>query len=216
MSSKDLPSFLDVTPFGPYCTICNESLSIQNGILSHGKEVHPEQPFKNATVIREVQRRMSSLRNTHADDLSSFLTDQRATDQSWFCTVCFRSFANGFTYKRHLQRSKECSDHNVGGKFECYVTICGRFGPKSCRSLSPTTCASTVVSHGTAVSTLTDSIFKSSNNMTLVVDNSTKVPTTLLTTQDQANEILAPFVRPDEDVRDLSLIYYPLLFVGHL
>jgi hypothetical protein len=54
----------------------------------------------------------------------------------------------------------------------------------------------------------------SSIHKTLVVENSTKVPTTLLTTQEQASEILAPFVRPDEDVRDLSLIYYPLLAPG--
>ncbi len=222
--SEELPSFLGITPFGPYCVPCNESLSIQTGILTHGKEFHPESRFKNARVIREVQRRMETLRYTHADDLSSFLTDQPATGPTWFCTACFRSFANLFNYERHLERNKDCSARRLGGgKLECYVTICGRLGPKSCTSIKSTFIAttatasgSTIVSYGSTVSSLTDSIFQSSisKNNTLVVETSSKVPTTLLTTQDQASQILAPFVRPDEDVCDLSLIFYPILSPG--
>jgi len=222
--SEELPSFLGITPFGPYCVPCNESLSIQTGILTHGKEFHPEFRFKNARVIREVQRCMETLRYTHADDLSSFLTDQPATGPTWFCTACFRSFANLFNYERHLERNKDCSARRLGGgKLECYVTICGRLGPKSCTSIkstfittTATASGSTIVSYGSTVSSLTDSIFQSSisKNNTLVVETSSKVPTTLLTTQDQANQILAPFVRPDEDVRDLSLIFYPILSPG--
>ena len=213
--TEKLPSFLGITPFGPYCTLCNESLSIQTGIWNHGKEKHPECIFKNAAIVREVQQRMSHLRSTHADDLSTFLTSERAKEPAWFCNGCFKKFSYKHCYERHFERSKACSLDLVGeGKPECYVTICGRIGPKSCRSTSPT-CASTIVSHGTAVSTLTDSIFRSSTiNNLLVVDYSTKVPATLLTTQEQASEILAPFVRPDEDVRDLCLIYYPLLSPG--
>jgi hypothetical protein len=97
---------------------------------------------------------------------------------------------------------------------ECYITICGRVGPKNFTTIIPTASTSTVVSSGSTVSTLTDSIFQSAINKCLVVETSSKVPTTLLTTQEQASQILAPFVRPDEDVRDLSLIYYPLLAPG--
>ena len=50
--------------------------------------------------------------------------------------------------------------------------------------------------------------------MALIVEKSSTVPTTLLTTQNQACEILQPFVRPDENARDLALIYYPLLTPG--
>jgi hypothetical protein len=205
--SGEFPSFLAVTPFGPYCTVCNISLSIQTGILTHGKKVHPEYHFKNASVIRDVQRRMSILRTTHANDFSSFLTNQPSTAPTWFCTGCFRNFANAFNYARHLERNKDCSGH-LGGKMDCYHTICGRIGPRS-YSIAPT-----IVSSGSMVSTLTDSIFQPSINKSLVVETSSKVPMTLLTTHEQANQILAPFVRPDEDVRDLSLIYYPLLAAG--
>jgi len=213
--TEKLPSFLGITPFGPYCTMCNESLSIETGILNHGKEKHPECNFKNAAIVREVKQRMAILRSTHADDLSTFLTSERAKEPSWFCNGCFKKFSSKHNYDRHFDRSNECSlDPVGGGKPECYVTICGRVGPKSCRSVSPT-CASTIVSHGTAVSTLTDSIFRSSAiNKALIVDTSSKVPSTLLTTQEQASEILAPYVRPDEDAKELCLIYYPLLSPG--
>ena len=195
--------------------MCNESLSIQTGILNHGKEKHPECNFKNAAIVRQVQQRMLILRSTHADDLSTFLTSERAKEPAWFCNGCFKNFSYKHCYERHLERSKGCSlDPVGGGKPECYVTICGRVGPKSCRSVSPT-CASTIMSHGTSVSTLTDSIFRSSSiNKALIVDTSTKVPSTLLTTQEQASEILAPYVRPDENANDLCLIYYPLLSPG--
>ena len=129
------PPFLDVTPFGPYCKVCNVPLSIQAGILARGKEVHPECHFKNATVIRDVQRHIDILRKTHANDHTPFLTNQRCTDPTWFCTGCFRSFSKGFNYTRHLERNKDCSNHH-GGKMDCYLTICGRIGPK-CYSIAP-------------------------------------------------------------------------------
>ena len=212
--SGEFPSFLDVTPFGPYCKVCNVSLSIQTGILTHGKEVHSQYQFKNASVVRGVQRRMSILRNTHANDFSSFLTNQRSTDPTWFCTGCFRSFANGFNYTRHLERNKDCSNH-VGGKMECYLTICGRIGPKHC-SIMPTTTtsASTIVSTESTLSSLTVSTIQMSISRSMIIKAASKVPPSLLTTEEQATEILAPFVRPDEDVRDLSLIYYPILAPG--
>jgi hypothetical protein len=212
--SDDLPSFLDITPFGPYCQTCNVTLPIQAGILIHGKEAHPKCLFKNAAVVRQVQRRMLVLRNTHADDLSPFLTDQRATVPTWFCTACFRSFSKNFSYTRHLDRNKECTGR-LGGKLECYVTICGRLGPKKCTVLNTTTGSTfTTVSNESTLSTLTDSFFQSSINHTMVVETSSKVPTTLLFTQEQASEVLAPFVRPDENVRDLTLIYFPILTPG--
>lgn len=213
MSEDEVPSFVGVTPFGPYCIVCNESLALQAGILSHGREFHPECDFKNATVVREVQRRMLTLRSEHAHDLSSFLTHQSTTEPIWFCTVCYRSFSKGSNYHRHLERNKECLGH-LGGKIDCYVTICGRLGPKSCTTIMSNTSTSTIVSKGSTVSTLTDSFFKSSINMALVVESSSKVPTTLLTTHEQARQILEPFVRSDENAHDLALIYYPLLAPG--
>ena len=210
--SVELPFFLGVTPFGPYCTVCKDSLSLKTGILIHAKKVHPECDFKNAVVFSEVQRRMLILRNNHAGDLSPFLTKQPTKHPTWFCSVCYQSFSRGFNYERHLERNRECLPH-LGGRMDCYVTICKRVGPKNFTSLS-TASSSTVLSHGSTVSTLTDSIFRSSINNSMVMETSSKVPATLLTTQEQACHILAPFVRPDEDVRDLALIYYPLLSPG--
>jgi hypothetical protein len=206
------PPFLDVTPFGPYCKVCNVPLSIQAGILAHGKEVHPECHFKNATVIRDVQRHIDILRKTHANDLTPFLTNQRCTDPTWFCTGCFRSFSKGFNYTRHLERNKDCSNHH-GGKMDCYLTICGRIGPKSYIVL-PITSTSTIVSTESTVSTLTMPTLQSTIDKSMVVKTSSKVPPTLLTTREQADEILSPFVRPDEDVHELSLIYLPILAPG--
>lgn len=210
--SVELPFFLGVTPFGPYCIVCNDSLSLKTGIFLHGKKAHPECDFKNTPVLREVQRRMLALRNNHAGDLSRFLTNQPTKYPTWFCTVCFTSFSRGFNYERHLERNQECL-RSQGGRMDCYVTICKRVGPKNLSILS-TASTSTVVSHGSTVSTLTDSIFRASINNSMVVETSSKVPSTLLTTQEQACQILAPFVRPDEEVRDLALIYYPLLTPG--
>ena len=178
--SDELPPFLGVTPFGPYCKVCNISLSIKTGILTHGKEVHAECHFKNATVIRDVYRRMSLLRNSNAGDLSPFLTTQCATDPTWFCTGCFRSFANAFNYSRHLERNNECQGH-LGGRMECYVTICGRVAPKNYTIVS-TKSTSTIVSSASTVSTLTDSIFHSSiykkkTKVYLLTDRKSKLPT---------------------------------------
>lgn len=71
------------------------------------------------------------------------------------------------------------------------------------------------VSEGTTtVSTMTDNPSQASTNQILVVEPRSKVPATLLTTEEEACAYLAPFVRPDEDVRDLCMIYYPLLASG--
>lgn len=213
--SDEIPSFLDITPFGPYCSVCNESLSIQTGILTHGKKVHPDCVFKNATVIREIQRRMEILRNLHARDLSPFLTERVVKEATWFCPVCFGVFSRGNNYDRHLERRGNACCGSLGGKMVCYVTICGRVGPKSCdRTIKTTGSAVTLVSNGSTISTLTDSISQLSNNKSLAVENSSTVPTTLLATLEEASVILAPFIRPDEDVHDLTLIYYPLLRPG--
>ena len=97
---------------------------------------------------------------------------------------------------------------------DCYLTICGRIGPKN-YSVMPIPSTSTIVSTESTVSTLTMSTsLKSLINKMMVVQAASKVPTTLLTTREQANEILAPFVRPDEDVHELSLIYLPVLAPG--
>jgi len=61
---------------------------------------------------------------------------------------------------------------------------------------------------------MTDNPSQASTNQILVVEPRSKVPATLLTTEEEACAYLAPFVRPDEDVRDLCMIYYPLLASG--
>ncbi|KAG9303058.1 hypothetical protein G9A89_021685, partial [Geosiphon pyriformis] len=97
----------------------------------------------------------------------------------------------------------------------CFVSICGRLGPKSSNLASSTPVATlTIVSEGTAISTLTDNPTQASTNQVLRVEPTSKVPATLLATHDEASLILKPFVRPDEDVQDLCLIYYPLLTNG--
>ena len=55
---------------------------------------------------------------------------------------------------------------------------------------------------------------EASTNQFLLVEPTSKVPTSLLTTEEEACAILSPFVRPDENVSDLCMIYYPLLAPG--
>jgi hypothetical protein len=206
--SDVFPSFLGITPFGPYCRVCNVPLASTTGILPHGKEFHPECKFKNATVLRQVQRQVASLRSLHANDLTPFLTEQHVKEPTWFCTLCFQSFRRAFNYERHSERNT-CTS-GFGGKMECYVTICGRVGPKTSNNRAATPLSTlTIVSEGTAISTLTDNPTQSSSSQSsvLVVDPRSKVPATLLSTQSEASAILKPFVRPDEDVEVLCMIY---------
>ena len=64
MMNDIIPSFVTVTPFGPYCNLCDVPLSVQKGIFNHGKESHPDFSFKNASVVREVQNKITTLRAT--------------------------------------------------------------------------------------------------------------------------------------------------------
>ena len=217
MAAPALPTFLGVTPFGVYCTKCNLSLSLSKGIDKHGKEVHPEDDFKNGIVIREVQRQMKVLREVYANDLTPFLTERPASHPTWFCTKCFSWFRKAGNYNRHLTSRDSICSGAIGGKMPCFETICGNFSPKSC-NVAPTNPGSmlvSVVSENTSVSTLTEHPFQvSTTNQSLVVEHTSKVPATLLTTVEEACTILSPFVRADEDVRDLCLIFYPLLAPG--
>lgn len=212
--SEEIPAFLGITPFGVYCKLCNnQSLSIQRGILLHSKEFHLDDgEFKNATVVREVHRQMKMLRDSHSTDLTPFLTEKPSPHPTWFCTGCFASFNKSCNFSRHRDlHSSSC--FGGGGKMNCFVTICGRLGPKSC---SPTTL--TIVSEGittgTTVSTITHSRSNSSTNNHLVVETDSKVPVPLLTTKQQAISMLEPFVRPDEEASKLYEIYLPLLNSG--
>ena len=208
--SDEIPSFLGITPFGAYCKICKHSLPIERGILAHGKEFHPEEDFKNAILVREVRRQMKVMRELYADDLSRFLTDKPSLHPTWFCTSCFSAFTKSCNYNRHLQvRTNSCFGRAVGGKMKCFVTICGRLSPMSCKTTSA------IATDGSSgVGMATDKPSQAYINELVVVEPSSKVPTPLLTTMDEASSILVPFVRTDEDVRDLSLIYYPLLTRG--
>ena len=217
MTDVCLPAFLDLTPFGPYCKLCNVPLAIQRGIASHGKEVHPNDVFKNNAVIREVQRRMKVLREVHANDLSPFLTEELSKNPTWFCTVCFSTFTKSCNYNRHLEvRSNVlCLGGTGGGKIECYITICGRLGPKSCNTTTcnPSTTPTIITATGT-VSTISDLTSQSSINKSLSIASNSKVPAPLLITKEEACDILKPFARPDEDVTFLYHNYLPILTSG--
>ena len=210
---SEIPSFLEITPFGPYCKLCNEPLTIQKGISNHGKKFHPDVSFKNATIIREVNNKLTKLRNVHSDDLTLFLKDTNSAQMVWFCIGCFTAFNKTSNYKRHLEvRNNNCTGE-ISGKVACYPTICGRLGPKICIA-TVSLATPTLVSVGTDVSSLTDTQSKLMVSTNHLIDASSKVPPALMTTQDDAAAILLPFVRADEDVRDLSLIYYPMLCPG--
>lgn len=209
-----VPSFVDITPFGPYCKLCSVSLAVQKGIFYHGRDNHPEVFFKNILVVREVQRKMTYLRDLHSGDFSPFLTNLNCGRDIWFCKICFVTFMRESNYKRHLEARKNICKSNEGAKMVCYPTICGRFGPKNYIPTVPTSTPNIISGSGTDLSSLTESSLNVSIMQTIAVDSSTKVPPALMTTHDEAAAILAPFVRPDEDVRDLSLIFYPLLNPG--
>ena len=116
-SDSGIPSFLGITPFGPYCKLCNESLSIQKGIANHGKEKHPKDNFKVSVVIRVVHQRLKFLRDLHADDLTPFLTEEKSKNATWFCPVCFSVFTKACNYNRHLEvRNKNSCLGGSGGK----------------------------------------------------------------------------------------------------
>ena len=217
--SAEIPAFLGITPFGPYCKLCDVSLSVQKGIAAHGKESHPKEQFKNTTVVRYVQRRMKVLRELHANDLTPFLTEQPSPHPTWFCNVCFSAFSKSCNYNRHLEvRSNILCVGGTGGKVSCYRTICGRLGPQNCdtttinSTTTPTTL--TIVSATSSVSMLSENSLQSLSNKSLSVESDSKVPAPLLITQDEACKILKPFVRPDEDVNNLYQNYLPILAPG--
>lgn len=210
--SELIPSFIDVTPFGPYCKLCDVPLAVQRGIFHHGKKAHPEISFKNASVVRECLRKIDSLRSTHSNDLSSFLKESSLAQTMWFCTVCFVAHNRKSNFQRHFElRSNTCSG-GISGQIDCYPTICGRFGPKSC-NIPVAAVTPRILTIGTAHSTVTETSLPAIAQ-NLNAKSSSKVPSALMITQDDAISILTPFVRADENVSDLCLIYYPLLNPG--
>ena len=206
MTAVAFPSFLNVSPFGPFCKDCLMPLAIEKGISSHGKACHPGDTIKNTSLVREVKLQMARLRNQHSRDFSSFLKPGSSGKEMWFCTCCFVAFAKFSNYKRHFESrcNKECVYVDDNKAF-CYPTTCGRLGPKTCK-LPVSVESPTLISEVTTISTLSQS--RSSSDV-LFCEN--RVPAALMITRDQAMAILKPFVRPDEDVKDLCLIFLPLL-----
>ena len=192
--SDELPSFLGITPFGPYCTKCKFSLFIAKGIEKHATDFHPDENFKNSIVVREVHRQMKLLRELHANDLTPFLTERTSRHPTWFCTVCFSAFNKSCNYHRHVAARDSTCGGSQGGKMPCFESICGRLGPKSCKGLVTSTPMSTLTfaSEGIAVSTITDSSSQAAINQILAVEPRSKVPATLLTTEEEACAILSP------------------------
>ena len=123
------PTFVAVTPFGPFCRVCKVTLSIERGILQHGKEAHPHVSFANATVVRAVKTKMQQLQVLHSKDLSMFPVPSSKPKDLWFCSVCFVTYQKNSNFTRHLSgRSTACSI-DKGAKMPCFPTICGRMGP---------------------------------------------------------------------------------------
>ena len=149
--STYIPSFVRVSPFGPYCHHCNVPLSIERGVYKHGKDTHPNVSFINAFAVRGIKSTMSNLRNKYSNDLSTFLKVEQNSKQLWFCFVCFTSFHNKSNYSRHLRgRNTNCATIQ-GCKTACFPTVCGRMGPQ----LAITASQPTIVSVGTTINSLT-------------------------------------------------------------
>ena len=210
------PDFLSVSPFGPYCKECSIPLAVEKGIYSHRREAHPSVSFKNALLVREVKRQMAELRQNHSHDFSPFLVANSLAKEMWFCAGCFVAFGKFSNFKRHFESrcNKECVFVDDKKTF-CYATICGRIGPKTCPQEQPAGPIESLIlvsAEGTTISSLSQS--KSSYKTAIISCDSSKVPAALMTTIEEAKAILKPFVRPDEDVKDLCLIFYPLLSRG--
>lgn len=205
---SSIPSFVRITPFGPYCGECNTTLRIEKGILEHAKECHPtESSFKNAVVVRAIKEHMKILRERHCTDYSLFLKTDSVPESLWFCTSCFTAYARKSNFQRHIDSLNGMCTSTSGGNIDLYQTICGRKGPKSVVFMNATVPAS-VITAGSTVSSLTFSNL--SKTMPQVIMSS-KVPASLMKTKDQAIAILSPFVRDDEDPYELCLIYVTLL-----
>ena len=212
-TSTAVPSFVRLTPFGPYCGECNVTLSIEKGILRHAQERHPsESSFKNAVVIRSVKDDMKVLRERHCDDFSDFLKTGFAPESLWFCSVCFLPFGRKANYQRHIESRNGFCSTSTGGQMALFPTICGRKGPKSISLVSPILqregAPPSVITAGSSVSSLT---FTNVSRILSQQVVSLRIPSTLMHTHDEAVKILSPFVRQDEDPYEMSLIYLPLL-----
>ncbi len=85
----EIPTFVQVSPFGPYCGDCNVTLSLEKGIGKHAKDAHPENIFHNATVVRAVKGQMICLQKIYCNDFSSFIHIdiwQKLMGYRWVCT----------------------------------------------------------------------------------------------------------------------------------
>lgn len=200
----NIPSFVRLTPFGPYCGICEINLSIEKGILNHGRTFHSDTSFKNAVVVRAVKSEIENLQSIHADDLSLFLKLDQKPEVLWFCNVCFLSFFKRSNYYRHLAgRYSKCGNSN-GRELVCFPTVCGRKGPKKVLRTCP-------APRTTIVEVIGEASNHTVTNATVSTCISVEVPATLMQSHDEAIRMITPFVRSDETASDLSLIYLPLL-----
>jgi hypothetical protein len=180
-------------------------LSVEKGIFQHGKESHPEFSFKNASVVREVKDQMQMLRCRYACDYSTFLKTDSEPEDFWFCSICFIPFAKHSNYQRHLElRRGKCSNGKGDKKRQLYSTICGRKGPRFIVDSSERP----VMVGTTAGGSLSSKSHVFIGPSEAIV--SSTVPAQLMYSHEEATQLLAPFVRKDEDPSDLSLIYFPL------
>jgi hypothetical protein len=81
------PEFLDVSPLGPYCKECRTLLAVERGIYFHGKDKHSNDSFKNALLVREVNRQVAELRQAYSRDFSPFLVPGSPMNEMGFCRI---------------------------------------------------------------------------------------------------------------------------------
>lgn len=213
MASSSIPSFVRLTPFGPYCWECNTTLSLEKGVTCHAKEFHPKEcSFRNAVVVRSIKDELKSLRERHRDDYSCFLECHSVPESLWFCSVCFLSFGRNANYLRHLQSRNGYCSTSTGGRMDLYPTICGRKGPRSLVLVPnvqpPADGMPSVVNVSSTVSSLTFSHLSQLFPQEVV---SQEVPAPLLQTPKELSDYLSPFLRPDEDGPTISMLYSPIL-----
>ena len=214
-ASTGIPSFVRITPFGPYCGKCGVSLPIEKGIQLHARDFHPDEcSFNHASVVRSVKDEMKILRERHCNDYSVFLKSGSKPEPLWFCSVCFLPFGRNSNYQRHIQaRNGYCQNSGDGGRMDLFSTICGRKGPRSIVLAVPvgpiqSGVPPSVITSGSSVSSLTFTHVTKILSQQVV---SLRIPSTLMHTHEEAVDFLSPFVREDEDAYELSLIYSPLL-----
>ena len=138
--SREAP-FIAVTPFGCYCYLCDEKISLfKQAIREHWDARHPPIGRVEA-ALREITARIRSLRFSEHGDYSIFIRRESAGVERWFCRNCIQTFQNRSNSNRHLigvgggkripewrRTQRACVAGDVCFVM-CYETKCGSYAP---------------------------------------------------------------------------------------